>query len=171
MFISPMVMGGRLPGFLPLPEEGVNAGNRNKTTARNLEKRFDRGENVLDYFDLSKAGVVHPQSKGAAGKKTGLFALLYKFRDRLSYRDCLKSSTAEVATLYRSRLADTATLSITPCRIVASVSSVLNINDNGRLIWYVSVCLRLNTAQLLRLGAAEPSRRLRLRGQCDELPN
>ena len=52
------------------------------TTAKNLEERFDRSEEVLDYFDLSKAGVVHPQSKDAAGKKTGLFALLYKFRDR-----------------------------------------------------------------------------------------
>jgi hypothetical protein len=41
----------------------------NKTTAQNLEERFDRGEVVLDYFDLSKARVVHPQSKGAAGKK------------------------------------------------------------------------------------------------------
>jgi hypothetical protein len=44
----------------------------NKTTAQNLEERFDRGENVLDYFDLSKARVVHPQSKNAA-KKIGLF--------------------------------------------------------------------------------------------------
>ena len=35
-----------MPGFLPLPEEGVNAGNRNKTTAQNLEERFDRSEDV-----------------------------------------------------------------------------------------------------------------------------
>jgi hypothetical protein len=41
----------------------------NKTTAQNLEERFDRGENVLDYFDLSKARVVHLQSKNAAKKK------------------------------------------------------------------------------------------------------
>jgi predicted DNA binding CopG/RHH family protein len=27
----------------------------NKTTAENLEKRFDQGEDVLDYFDLAKA--------------------------------------------------------------------------------------------------------------------
>ena len=27
----------------------------NKTTAENLKKRFDRGEDVLDYFDLAKA--------------------------------------------------------------------------------------------------------------------
>jgi hypothetical protein len=41
----------------------------NKTTAQNLEKKFDRGEDVLDYFDLSKARVVHPQSKNTARKK------------------------------------------------------------------------------------------------------
>lgn len=27
----------------------------NKTTAVNLEKKFDHGEDVMDYFDLSKA--------------------------------------------------------------------------------------------------------------------
>ena len=27
----------------------------NKTTAENLEKRFDQGEDVMDYFDLAKA--------------------------------------------------------------------------------------------------------------------
>jgi predicted DNA binding CopG/RHH family protein len=27
----------------------------NKTTAENLEKRFDHGEEVLDYFDLAKS--------------------------------------------------------------------------------------------------------------------
>ena len=34
-----------------------------KTTADNLEEKFDRGEDVLDYFDLRKARVVDPQSK------------------------------------------------------------------------------------------------------------
>jgi len=29
--------------------------NKQKTTARNLEQRFDAGEDVLDYFDTSKA--------------------------------------------------------------------------------------------------------------------
>ena len=33
------------------------------TTARNLEEKFDRGENVLDYFDVRKARVIDPQSK------------------------------------------------------------------------------------------------------------
>jgi hypothetical protein len=71
----------------------------NKTTARNLEEneaqgrrdmagkaervtvkrcgkqlryKFDRGEDVLDYFDLSKARVVRPQSRMRL-KKIGLF--------------------------------------------------------------------------------------------------
>lgn len=34
-----------------------------KTTADNLEEKFDRGEDVLDYFDLRKARIVDPQSK------------------------------------------------------------------------------------------------------------
>jgi hypothetical protein len=38
------------------------------TTARNLEGKFDRGEDVLDYFDLRKAGVVDPQGKKSAAK-------------------------------------------------------------------------------------------------------
>jgi hypothetical protein len=38
------------------------------TTAKNLEHKFDRGEDVLDYFDVRKARVINPQSKGSAGK-------------------------------------------------------------------------------------------------------
>jgi hypothetical protein len=38
----------------------------NPTTAKNLEDKFDRGEDVLDYFDVSKARVIDPQSKGPA---------------------------------------------------------------------------------------------------------
>jgi hypothetical protein len=40
-----------------------------KTTAENLEEKFDRGEDVLDYFDLAKARVVDPQHKSDAMKK------------------------------------------------------------------------------------------------------
>jgi hypothetical protein len=39
-----------------------------RTTARNLEQKFDRGEDVLDYFDLRKAAVVDPQGKKSAAK-------------------------------------------------------------------------------------------------------
>lgn len=34
-----------------------------KTTAANLEEKFDRGEDVLDYFDVGKARVIDPKSK------------------------------------------------------------------------------------------------------------
>ncbi len=35
-------------------------GNGGVTTARNLEERFDRGEAVLDYFDLSRIKATRP---------------------------------------------------------------------------------------------------------------
>ena len=38
------------------------------TTAKNLEEKFDRGEDVLDYFDVRKARVIDPESKGSAAK-------------------------------------------------------------------------------------------------------
>ena len=34
-----------------------------RTTFENLEDKFDRGEDVLDYFDVRKTRVVDPQSK------------------------------------------------------------------------------------------------------------
>ncbi len=33
------------------------------TTAKNLEEKFDRGEDVLDYFNARKARVIRPKSK------------------------------------------------------------------------------------------------------------
>ena len=38
------------------------------TTAKNLEDKFDRGEDVLDYFDLRKVRVTNPKSKGSVVK-------------------------------------------------------------------------------------------------------
>jgi len=38
------------------------------TTAKNLEEKFDRGEDVLDYFDVREARVIDPQSKGSVAK-------------------------------------------------------------------------------------------------------
>lgn len=38
------------------------------TTAKNLEDKFDRGEDVLDYFDVRQARVTDPQSKRSAAK-------------------------------------------------------------------------------------------------------
>jgi len=43
--------------------------SQDKTTAENLEAKFDRGEDVLDYFDVLTAQVINPktkQSKNAA---------------------------------------------------------------------------------------------------------
>ena len=39
------------------------------TTAKNLEEKFDRGDDVLDYFDVRKARVLDLQSKGSAKAK------------------------------------------------------------------------------------------------------
>jgi hypothetical protein len=40
------------------------------TTVKNLEDKFERGEDVLDYFNARKARVIRPQSKGSATKTT-----------------------------------------------------------------------------------------------------
>ena len=40
-----------------------------RTTSENLEGKFDRGEDVLDYFDVRKGRVVDPQSKSGARNK------------------------------------------------------------------------------------------------------
>jgi len=38
------------------------------TTAKNLEEKFDRGDDVLDYFDVKKARVVNPKSERSTAK-------------------------------------------------------------------------------------------------------
>ena len=38
------------------------------TTARNLEEKFNRREDVLDYFNVRKACVIDPQSKSSISK-------------------------------------------------------------------------------------------------------
>jgi hypothetical protein len=38
------------------------------TTAKNLEEKFDRGDDVLDYFDVKKALVVDPRSERSTAK-------------------------------------------------------------------------------------------------------
>jgi hypothetical protein len=40
-----------------------------RTIAENLEEKFDRGEDVLDYFDVRKARVVDPRSKTSEKEK------------------------------------------------------------------------------------------------------
>ena len=39
-----------------------------RTTAENLEEKFDRGENVLDYFEATEARVINPRSKRSVVK-------------------------------------------------------------------------------------------------------
>ena len=39
------------------------------TTAKNLEAKFDSGEDVLDYFDVGKARVVAPVKRSAVKTK------------------------------------------------------------------------------------------------------
>jgi len=39
-----------------------------ETTAENLEQKFDRGEDVLDYFDVRRARVIVASSKSPAAK-------------------------------------------------------------------------------------------------------
>ncbi len=43
------------------------------TTAKNLEEKFDRGDDVLDYFDVRRPRVIDPQSKGSAAKTTFVY--------------------------------------------------------------------------------------------------
>jgi hypothetical protein len=44
------------------------------TTAKNLEEKFERGEDVLDYFDVSKARVVNPPSNKTMSKTTPAYS-------------------------------------------------------------------------------------------------
>src|SRR5436190_14393240 len=36
-----------------------------QTTAKNLEEKFDRGEEVLHYFEVTRAHLINPRSKGS----------------------------------------------------------------------------------------------------------
>jgi hypothetical protein len=42
-------------------EARQGAQKKGPTTAENLEKRFERGENVLDYFDLARGKMHFPK--------------------------------------------------------------------------------------------------------------
>jgi hypothetical protein len=42
-----------------------------RTTAKNLEEKFDRGEDVLDYFDVANARVIRPEPKTSAKEEIG----------------------------------------------------------------------------------------------------
>ena len=63
-----------------------------QTTAKNLEERSDRGEEVLDYFDVRKARVINPRSNGSVLKtKLRLFAKNQRITRRKSRKPLFKS--------------------------------------------------------------------------------
>ena len=43
------------------------------TTAKNLEERFDRGDDVLDYFEVKKARVLDPRSEKSTAKSKSAY--------------------------------------------------------------------------------------------------
>lgn len=46
-----------------------NSSAKTRTTAANLESRFDAGKDVFDYFDTSRAIVTHGGARPGAGRK------------------------------------------------------------------------------------------------------
>jgi hypothetical protein len=46
----------------------------NPTTAENLEGKFDRGDDVLDYFDMREAHVVVSRAEQAGAKSKSAYA-------------------------------------------------------------------------------------------------
>jgi hypothetical protein len=67
----------------------------NATTAKNLEEKFDRGQDVLDYFDVRKARVIRPQSKEAAAKA--------KFRYPVKRNSNRRAAVREKSAPYRKK--------------------------------------------------------------------
>jgi hypothetical protein len=59
----------------------------NPTTAKNLEGKFDRGEDVLDYFDARKARVINPKVKGSAVKTKFAFPAKRNSSRRVAIRE------------------------------------------------------------------------------------
>jgi hypothetical protein len=47
--------------------------SQDKTTAENLEEKFDRGEDVLDYFDVRKAQLINPKTKQSTTAAKSLY--------------------------------------------------------------------------------------------------
>ena len=46
-----------------------NSSVKNRSTAGNLEGRFDARKDVLDYFDVARAMVTHGGARPGAGRK------------------------------------------------------------------------------------------------------
>ena len=56
----------------------------NKTTAENLESKFDAGEDVLDYFDLDKITVSHGSQRVPLDMPTWAVKIIDKEANRKS---------------------------------------------------------------------------------------
>ena len=65
------------------------------TTAKNLEEKFDLGEDVLDYFDVRKGRVMKPQAKGSIAKP--------KFTYGVKQNSNRRAVVREKSTRYRSK--------------------------------------------------------------------
>jgi hypothetical protein len=65
------------------------------TTAKNLEERFDRGEEVLDYFEVPKARVINPRAKGSVVKT--------KFAHPAKRNSDQRAAVREKSARYRSK--------------------------------------------------------------------
>lgn len=65
-----------------------------KTTAENLEERFDAGENVFDYFDPASARVLWPKHT-APKKVTSLRKLAGMTQKEFSHAMCISARTLQ----------------------------------------------------------------------------
>jgi hypothetical protein len=65
------------------------------TTAKNLEDKFDRGEEVLDYFEVTKARVINPRSKRSVVKT--------KFAHPAKRNSDRRAAVREKSARYRSK--------------------------------------------------------------------
>jgi hypothetical protein len=64
-------------------------------TAKNLEDKFYRGEEVLDYFEMTNARVINPRSKGSVVKT--------KFAHPAKRNSDRRAAVREKSARYRSK--------------------------------------------------------------------
>ncbi len=65
------------------------------TTAKTLENKVDRGEEVLDYFEVTKARVINPRSKGSVVRT--------KFAHSAKRNSDRRAAVREKSARYRSK--------------------------------------------------------------------
>ena len=72
------------------------------TTAKNLEDKFDRGEEVLDYFEVTKARLINPRSKGSVVKTKFASARIDHHHPRPRHRDAQAQGAPPLASALAS---------------------------------------------------------------------